>query len=260
MSNGHRKSIERPIFARLWADGVEKMERSITSWRLRRQMIGILAVLIAVACLNGYTGSSVAKAAGTGQVAVSGAEKAYQSAAQAVFYLKAYRKDGTLKTVGTGFLIGNGRALTAAHVVKDGVSFEAVFEDGSIQKITVLSADTETDVAMLSVQNSKKRPVLTLSADKQPARYGQQSFAIGYPLKDGKIITEGIVNAPTAEVNDVIRLLTSAQVSAGMSGGPLLNEDGHVIGLISGSFRTMTGIHICVTIEDIRKLMKKSNT
>lgn len=68
------------------------------------------------------------------------------------------------------------------------------------------------------------------------------------------------MNAPTAEVNDVIRLLTSAQVSAGMSGGPLLNEEGRVIGLISGSFRTMTGIHICVTIEDIRKLMKKSNT
>ncbi|WKK99888.1 hypothetical protein Q0F98_21600 [Paenibacillus amylolyticus] len=48
------------------------MKRSITSWRLRRQMIGLLAVLIAVACLNGYTGVSVAKAAGTGQVTVSG--------------------------------------------------------------------------------------------------------------------------------------------------------------------------------------------
>ncbi|MFJ2047781.1 serine protease [Paenibacillus taichungensis] len=236
------------------------MERNITSWRLRRRMIGMMAVVIVVACLNGYTGSSVAKAAGTEQVAVSGAEKVYQSAAKAVFYLKAYRKDGTLKTVGTGFLIGDGKALTAAHVVKDGVSFEAVFEDGSIQKITVMGADTDTDVALLSVQDSKKRSVLTLSVDKQPARYGQRSFAIGYPLKDGKIITEGIVNAPTAEVNDVIRLLTSAQVSAGMSGGPLLNEEGRVIGLISGSFRTMNGIHICVTIEDIRKLLKKSNT
>lgn len=223
-------------------------------------MIGMLAVLIAVAYLNGYTGSSVAKAAGTEQVAISGAEKVYQSAAKAVFYLKAYRKDGTLKTVGTGFLMGDGKALTAAHVVKDGVSFEAVFEDGSVQKITVQDADSNTDVALLSVKDAKKRSVLALSAEKQVARYGQRSFAIGYPLKDGKIITEGIVNAPTAEVNDVSRLLTSAQVSAGMSGGPLLNEDGRVIGLISGSFRTMNGIHICVTVEDIRKLLNKSNT
>ncbi|WP_186375590.1 serine protease [Paenibacillus xylanexedens] len=237
------------------------MERKITMWFFRNLMVGVTVLLLMIVSVSGYREPSIAHAEGSTQTkALFGAEKVYSSAAQAVFYLKAYRKDGTLKTVGSGFLIGNGQALTAAHVVKDAVSYEAVFEDGSVQKLRVLGADEDTDVALLSVKDTAKRPVLALSDDKPSARHGERSFAIGYPLKDGKIITEGIVNAPTAEVNDVIRLLTSAQVSPGMSGGPLLNEEGRVIGLISGSFRTMNGIHICVTVEDIRKLLKKSNT
>ena len=137
--------------------------------------------------------------------------------------------------------------------MKDAVSYEAVFEDGSVQKLRVLGADEDTDVALLSVKDTAKRPVLALSDDKPSARHGERSFAIGYPLKDGKIITEGIVNAPTAEVNDVIRLLTSAQVSPGMSGAIAQRRRAYHrthLRLVC----TMNGIHICVTVEDIRKL------
>lgn len=225
-------------------------------WNMRGRIGGILAVVIAVSVLGGTVQTTVAQAEAIGQESISGAEKAYRDAAPAVFYLKAYRKDGTLKTVGSGFLTSNGKALTAAHVVEDGVTFEAVFDDGAVRKVTVLKSDEEADVALLSVTNSGKRATLTLADDTSPARYGQRSFAIGYPLKDGKIITEGIVNAPAATVNGETRLLTSAQVSSGMSGGPLLSEEGRVIGLISGSFRTMSGIHICVTAEEIRSLLK----
>ncbi|PYE47648.1 trypsin-like peptidase domain-containing protein [Paenibacillus barcinonensis] len=226
----------------------------------QKVMTALLGFLLMVVCLGSSAESAITYAEGGRSPQVfSEAEQVYSSAAQAVFYLKAYRKDGTLKTVGSGFVIENGQALTAAHVVKDAVSYEAVFEDGSVQKLLVLGVDGETDVALLSVKDTLKRPALALSVDRPSARHGQRSFAIGYPLKDGKIITEGIVNAPMAEVNDVTRLLTSAQVSPGMSGGPLLNEEGRVIGLISGSFRTMNGIHICVTVEDMRKLLKKSN-
>lgn len=223
---------------------------------MRGRIGGVLAAVIAVGVLGGTVQPSAAKAETIGQESVSGAEKAYRDSAPAVFYLKAYRKDGTLKTVGSGFMTGSGKALTAAHVVKDGGTFEAVFDDGAVRKVAVLKSDEEADVALLSVADAGKRTTLALTGEQSPARYGQRAFAIGYPLKDGKIITEGIVNAPKAEVNGESRLLTSAQVSPGMSGGPLLGEDGRVIGLISGSFRTMSGIHICVTAEEIRGLLK----
>ncbi|MFD2876769.1 hypothetical protein ACFTAO_13560 [Paenibacillus rhizoplanae] len=44
-------------------------------------------------------------------------------------------------------------------------------------------------------------------------------YALGYPLKNTAIITEGIVNTPAADINGRSRILTSAQVASGMSGG-----------------------------------------
>jgi len=183
------------------------------------------------------------------------AEQTYQANADAVFYLKVYKKDGTLKTVGTGFLIQGGKALTAYHVIADGASYEAVFDDGkTVRGITVTAADQDLDAAVLSIQAGGRKG-LELAPDE--ARHGQRTFAMGYPLKDTKIITEGIVNNPTAKVNGVNRLLTSAQVASGMSGGPLFDQYGKVAGLISGSFRTMNNIHLCASITDIRKNLLK---
>jgi S1-C subfamily serine protease len=183
------------------------------------------------------------------------AEQIYQADADAVFYLKVYKEDGTLKTVGTGFLIEGGKALTAYHVIADGASYEAVFDDGKIVRgLKVTAADEDLDAAVLSIQ-AGGRQGLELASDE--ARHGQRTFAMGYPLKGTKIITEGIVNAPSAKVNGENRLLTSAQVASGMSGGPLLDQYGQVVGLISGSFRTMDNIHLCVPVADIRNNLLK---
>lgn len=182
------------------------------------------------------------------------AEQIYEAVEQSVFYLRIYREDGTLKTVGSGFLLGKGTAVTAAHVVADAYTLEAVFDDGrKAGDVEVIAADPDTDAALLSIREDSRKP-LSLSTGK--VKHGQRTYAVGYPLKESKIITEGIVNAPTAPVNGEKRLLISAQVSGGMSGGPILGADGSVIGLISGSFRTMSGIHIGVTADDIRKLLQ----
>lgn len=50
-------------------------------------------------------------------------------------------------------------------------------------------------------------------------RHGEAVYALGYPLKNTAIITEGIVNTPAADINGRSRILTSAQVASGMSGG-----------------------------------------
>lgn len=183
------------------------------------------------------------------------AEQIYQADADSVFYLRVYKEDGTLKTVGTGFLIKGGKALTAYHVIADGASYEAVFDDGkTVRGLKVTAADEDLDAAVLSIQAGTRKG-LELASDE--ARHGQRTFAMGYPLKGTKIITEGIVNAPAAKVNGVNRLLTSAQVASGMSGGPLFDQYGQVVGLVSGSFRTMDNIHLCVSAIDIRTILLK---
>lgn len=217
-----------------------------------RSALYVWLAVIAVVCLLAYGPFRAAEA--TGQPEMS-AEQIYAADAEALFYLKVYKEDGSLKTVGSGFLIGRGLALTAAHVVQDGASYEAVFGDGkSVKGLVLQASDADTDVAVLSIQAGARK---TLELAAGAARSGQRVYALGYPLKGTPIITEGIVNAPAAQVNGVSRLLTSAQIASGMSGGPLLDADGRVAGIVSGSFRTMDNIHLCAPLKDISKLLQE---
>ncbi|WP_274366034.1 S1 family peptidase [Paenibacillus thermotolerans] len=217
-------------------------------------MLFRICMLLTLAAVIAITGRAVIGAEASALPELT-AEQIYQADADSVFYLKVYKEDGTLKTVGTGFLIRGGKALTAYHVIADGASYEAVFDDGkSVRGITVTAADQDLDAAVLSIQAGGRKG-LELASDE--ARHGQRAFAMGYPLKGTKMISEGIVNAPAAKVNGVNRLLTSAQVASGMSGGPLFDRYGKVAGLISGSFRTMDNIHLCVSVADIRKDLLK---
>jgi len=213
-----------------------------------------MCALLALAAMFVLTGRAVMGADAAALPELT-AEQIYQANADSVFYLRVFKADGTLKTVGTGFLIRGGKALTAYHVIADGASFEAVFDDGkTVRGITVAAADQDLDAAVLNIKSGGRKE-LELSTDG--AAHGQRAFAMGYPLKATKIITEGIVNAPAAKVNGTTRLLTSAQVASGMSGGPLFDRNGRVTGLISGSFRTMDNIHLCAAAADIRKTLLK---
>ncbi len=182
------------------------------------------------------------------------ADQIYASHSASIFYMRVLKEDGTLKTVGSGFLIGDGKALTAFHVVDGGTSYEAVFDDGfTVKDLKILKSSNHMDLALLSI-NAGKREGLELASSE--VRHGQKVFALGYPMKETKIITEGIINTPKAEINGQSRILTSAQVASGMSGGPLLDRYGSVAGLISGSLRNMSNIHICVSAENIKNFIE----
>ncbi|WP_054939956.1 S1 family peptidase [Paenibacillus ihuae] len=89
----------------------------------------------------------------------------------------------------------------------------------------------------------------------EAVKHGEAVFALGYPLKNTSIITEGIINTPAAEINGRSRILTSAQVVSGMSGGPLMDAHGRLAGIISGSLRTMNNIHLIINMDDLRSIL-----
>ncbi|MNH96543.1 putative serine protease HhoA precursor [compost metagenome] len=189
-------------------------------------------------------------------------EGLYAYAQPAIFYVRAFRADGTLKDVGTGFVIkSDGTALTAYHVIGGADRISCVFDSGTIiEGCQVVSQDETMDTAVLKLQpngNSSGQeevfPYINLRTST--LKHGEHVAAIGYPIKETKIITEGIVNSPRAPINGRDRILVSAQVVNGMSGGPVLDKYGEVIGLISGSLRTMNNIHLVVGVEDINKVM-----
>ena len=182
----------------------------------------------------------------------------FRRSAGAVFYIRALNEEGGLKATGTGFVVGkDGTAATAYHVVKGAARVEAVFYDGTKVQAKVAAYDEKADAAAL-VLPSRKGGYAALPVRETSAGFGEKVFAIGYPMKEEAIITEGIVNNPAAEVNGRDRMLFSAQVASGMSGGPVIDEQGRVAGIISGSFRTIAGIHLGVGAEEMGAVLRKA--
>lgn len=180
------------------------------------------------------------------------AENLYKQYGNQVYYLKVYRADGSLKTVGSAFAIKDQKALTAAHVVKDAPKVELInTETSKTQVVKIIASDEKADIAVLQTNLS---PDEGLEISEVAPKHGQALYVIAYPLKDTKVITEGIVASPKAIINGQPKLLMTATVAPGMSGGPVFNHNGQVIGLVSGSTKVMNELHLSVDYTALKTM------
>lgn len=193
------------------------------------------------------------------QPARYGADEIYAKSSSSIVYVCNLSDYGTVRSVGTGVIVSeHGLVLTAYHVVSVAGSLEAVLQDGrTIADVQVEAYDEADDLALLKLPASgKSERYKALPIHSGIVKSGEQVFAIGYPLKGTPVITQGIVNSPDADINGRSRILTSAQIVSGMSGGPLIDRQGFVVGLISGSLRTMPGIHLVVGMDKAALMLK----
>ena len=129
---------------------------------------------------------------------------------------------------GSGFFVSaNGEVLTNAHVV-NGCS--SITVDG--EAATLLAASNDFDLALLKV-DSAKGPVASFSA--APAKLNSDVTVVGFPLSGllgGINVTRGSISSPTGFQGDVTRMQITAPVQSGNSGGPVIGQDGSIIGVV----------------------------
>jgi putative serine protease PepD len=139
---------------------------------------------------------------------------------------------------GSGVYLGNDLVATNFHVVLD-ASALAVSTDDNVFEAELVGRDPVVDIAILRAEglSTAVRPISLAPSDE--VVIGQPAHVIGYPLAIGKSISTGIVSG----VGRVLPLNTSswlspfiqtdAPVSAGNSGGALVDDCGHMIGLVT---------------------------
>jgi S1-C subfamily serine protease len=169
-------------------------------------------------------------------------------------------QSGTPSGVGSGVVVDEfGSIVTSYHVIQGLDEVTVRFHDGSTARATVEREQPERDLAVLSVAGLP--PGVTPATLAGGARQGDQVMAIGAPFGLEGSLSSGVISATgrTFVVEETGQVLTNmlqfdAAANPGNSGGPLVNMQGHVIGIVTGIVnptrdRVFVGLGFAVPLE-----------
>lgn len=134
---------------------------------------------------------------------------------------------------GSGFLLdSSGLIVTNQHVVGSAFSVRVHLYDGTVLNGRVLRRDGVSDAALVKLEG----PIRDISGlpicHTDAVRVGQSVVAIGNPLSLSNTVTQGIVSGFRRNPSRSL-IQTDTAVNPGNSGGPLLNREGAVIGIVT---------------------------
>jgi hypothetical protein len=138
------------------------------------------------------------------------------------------------KSSGSGTIVSaRGYVLTAAHVVSDAATLRVVTAQGT-RLATVLRIDEANDIAILKISDGAYSP-LPIAPSRQ-VRLGQAVATIGFPNIGfqgfSPKVTRGEISSVNGFADDPRSWQISVPVQPGNSGGPLLDENGNLIGTV----------------------------
>lgn len=133
---------------------------------------------------------------------------------------------------GSGFIVDKNVVVTNMHVIQGAGWVTVDFHDGkSIQAAGVLAADPVQDVVIIQVDTHGLPPLKLDTEDDM--HVGDLVAALGSPLGLSGSVSSGIIGALRQDDHNNRLYQTTAPVSPGSSGGPLINDQGEVVGITS---------------------------
>lgn len=143
--------------------------------------------------------------------------------------------------VGSGVVVNeSGDILTALHVVSDATVIEIFYADGTEAVADIISAEPEIDIAVLHTSQPPELIVPAVLGNPGAMRVGDEAFAVGNPLGLTASMSAGVISGFNRSVpvedggprlEGLIQFDTA--VNPGSSGGPLLNRQGQVVGIVT---------------------------
>lgn len=142
--------------------------------------------------------------------------------------------EGPQKSGGSSFLIdGNGYLVTNSHVVS-GASTLVVVNKGREYIARKVYNDIGNDIAILKIEDADWKPVTNLpySIRKTTVDLGEEIFTLGYPRNE-VVYNRGYMSARSGYNDDTLSIQIAISANPGNSGGPLLDRNGDIIGILS---------------------------
>ncbi|MEM9982802.1 MAG: serine protease [Bacteroidota bacterium] len=168
-----------------------------------------------------------------------------------------------VNSTATAFAIARqGYLITNYHVVKDARAMFIETKESTPQRwrVEVFHKDKESDLALLKIVDTTftQFSYLPYSLRTEMAALGEEVFTLAYP-RDDMVYGEGAVSSKTGFEGDTIAYQISIPVNPGNSGSPLLDERGHLIGMISGKNTKEEGAAYAIKAKYIQALVDSAS-
>jgi S1-C subfamily serine protease/Tfp pilus assembly protein PilF len=189
------------------------------------------------------------------------AKEIYQKAVWSVVLIKTSKGSGSGVCVGKKDII-----ITNHHVVADGGDIEVytyIIKDSAAVKMPVVKASiifqsAKQDVAVLKLEKAPEHLEPMLVATANPAA-GDKIYAIGSPGLGEEIleqsISQGLISGKVRKIEGEPYLQHSAAVNPGNSGGPVVDEKGRIVGIVTLKAR-LENVSFAIPAETIRAIFK----
>jgi len=170
-------------------------------------------------------------------------------------------EDGALfNMAGSGVIISvNGQIVTNYHVIDELKNYRVRTHDQEIHKAVLIGYDQTWDIAVLKIADKNYPRLQWADADK--LYVGQSVMAIGHPEGLEETVTQGIISNSYRYIQgiDVPFLQTDVAVNGGNSGGPLIDKDGKVVGVMARKFTGsgVEGLGFAIRCDDAQKVIAK---
>ena len=185
------------------------------------------------------------------------------------------------ESIGSGFFVGDeGVIVTNYHVVQGARQVMATTSDGKKAYVKgFYHADPARDLAVVKV-NANELPIDPLPLAVNLPRKGDDVAAFGSPLGFSFSATEGVISALRSgtEISKILKdmsgvdiyamkgiskstdwIQTTAAISGGNSGGPLVNMRGELVGVNTWQSPEGQNLNFATTVDEVRKVLQTTN-
>lgn len=157
--------------------------------------------------------------------------------------------------VGTGFVVSRrGLVLTNQHIVdgQDNIYGSFDHRDEKFSLKVIHPGDDETDLCLLRIDSSQAFDYIPFA--KTPAKLGDEVSTIGNPRGIGLSVAKGFVS----RIGDEGDLQLNIQLNPGNSGGPIVNQEGQLVGIVSFLIEEIQAMSFAIGLSQIESFIDQA--
>jgi len=182
--------------------------------------------------------------------------RTFQAVRPSVVTVKQLGDHGEVLGVGTGFAVEGGLIATCFHVIGEGRGLMVELDGGGETPVAEIAAwDEVHDLALLRPLGVSLPPLPLADQEPEP---GAPVLAVGNPMGLNGSVTAGVVSSHR-DIGGQRLIQVAIPIELGNSGGPLLDPEGRVLGLLTYKSAITDNLGFAVPIERLRDLRRHPN-